>query len=66
MEGEGRSPVSIERLMNTGYEYNYPRRRRCTGLGGRLYISVGQFHAWVSSMHEPWLLLDSAVTHLKT
>ena len=33
MEGEGRLSRSIKRLIDTGYEYNYPRRRRRTALG---------------------------------
>ena len=32
--GRGKSSASISRLIDTGYEYNYPRRRRCTALGG--------------------------------
>lgn len=50
MEGEGRSSASIQRLIDTGYEYNYPRHRNCTALRSWLHILEG-----VSSMLEHWL-----------
>lgn len=53
--------MSIERLMDTGYEYNYPHCRRCTALG-----MLAIYNQWVSSIDAPWLLLESAVTRLKT